>query len=1130
MSCGRVPLEISIVRCRPQKTAAVFVALSVLFVAGRGRAQSDRPRFVILLDDSGSMTQNPAGVSTHGDGSQSQPGCDLDGKSSAGWAYDDSKLYLAKSAVIDTISAFGAAEFALATYSMTLLGQACTTNADCTARVAGSACLSVPGATQKVCAYQDVADYLECPDGTGSGCVKCANPTDTNDFVFDWGSFDCTNGKTCSFPSCIGGQVVVGFPAAGASNLWDIYHWIDGVEDVPPFTASSNRELRAVTQTPLGSALDSIRAWLTDASPTAVGPGAGLLSTSSTARDPRASCRPYSIILVTDGEDTCSPNPVTDPVTAAGAAYRAGVNVYVVGFGTGYSAVLNNMAMAGSGQSRTAYFPSNRSDLAASLGDILMNAIPKPKCNCDATCYDEAAAFPLKGQACTVGIGRCKRQGVYACNTAGDGVVCANAATCGATPLVAGTPVTEQCGILPGCLAPTPADCADENCNGLIDEGLSCACASQPEVCNGKDDNCDGIIDNIAQVPCGLDLGACKPGVTVCGPDNTVVCKGEIGPTPEVCDGIDNDCDGIVDQFARTCYLDGQTGCTYDATANTWTCVGGCKTGLQICSAGTWQACAGAVTPVAEIACDGIDNNCDGRVDENDPSAQDTCYPPATVGCDATTGKCIGQCALGHLACAANKMGTTCVGATTPIAEMCNGKDDDCDGQIDEDFPTLGQACNQASCQGAGVFVCNKAGTDVECTVSGLGPTPEICDGIDNDCDGLIDEAPSPGEPPMPGVGIACGSDIGECKAGVTTCTSGKIVCNAVGPTPEICDGKDNNCNGSIDEGLVPPATSCNPDGIASGQPLLGECRAGTFVCEGSAGWKCEGGVGPTPEICDGKDNNCDGQIDNGAICLAGLVCVGGECIPTCAEGGEQYPCPADRYCKNGACLIRACALHPCAAGLVCQADGTCVDPCSQVTCLPGATCVKGICLDCYSQGCPAGKVCIDRQCQTDPCAGVTCVEKQFCNDGVCTPSCAGVTCDVGQVCAQGACHAAACSQACESNLFCDTATGQCEPKHCVGVACPVGQTCVNTTGRCTDNPCEKVHCGTGKICVVADDGIPDCAIPAVNGIASQASTTGNGVFGCSCGVAGGRPGSRAGFVSLFAVAMAVALRRRQRR
>ena len=359
--------------------SAILVALSAFLVAGRGWAQTDKPRFVILLDNSTSMTENLAGVETHGDGSDAQPGCNIDGKSTAGWPYDDSKLYLAKTAVIDTISAFGAAEFALATYSRTLLGEACSGASDCTSLAAGAACVDVTGAsaTQKYCAYHADTNYKEC--SSGASCVNCANPSDTNDLVFDWGAFDCLYYK-CSFAQgCIGGQVIVGFPSAGTSNLFDIYHWIDGKEDLPPFSATSNREIRAVTMTPLASALDSVRAWLTDASRTNVGAGAGLLSNNSSARDPHAACRPYNIILITDGDDTCSPNS-NDPVNAAGAAFTAGISVYIVGFGTGYSPALNNIAMAGSGQTRPAYFAANRADLTANLGDILMNAIPKPKC------------------------------------------------------------------------------------------------------------------------------------------------------------------------------------------------------------------------------------------------------------------------------------------------------------------------------------------------------------------------------------------------------------------------------------------------------------------------------------------------------------------------------------------------------------------------------------------------------------------------------------------------------------------------------------------------------------------------------------------------------------------------------
>ena len=240
-----------------------------------------------------------------------------------------------------------------------------------------------------------------------------------------------------------------------------------------------------------------------------------------------------------------------------------------------------------------------------------------------------------------MGVGRCKRPGVFACNAAGDGTVCSStgAAICPATPLGPGTPVMEQCGVAPGaCGAPTPEDCADDDCDGQIDEGLSCLC--RPEICNGRDDDCNGVVDDIPTTRLRADGRHLHPGHRPLrarrhGRGQHGL-QGGTGPQTEDCNGLDDNCNGIVDDVAaRACFPTGFMGCTYNASTRSYDCRGQCQPGIQACTMGSWDqsACVGAITPMAEVPCDGRDNNCDGLTDENNPTPNDQCYPVGVTGC-----------------------------------------------------------------------------------------------------------------------------------------------------------------------------------------------------------------------------------------------------------------------------------------------------------------------------------------------------------------------------------------------------------------------------------------------------------------------------------------------------------------
>lgn len=129
------------------------------------------------------------------------------------------------------------------------------------------------------------------------------------------------------------------------------------------------------------------------------------------------------------------------------------------------------------------------------------------------------------------------------------------------------------------------------------------------EICNNIDDDCNGQIDDNVSFQCytgpknTLGVGSCAGGKQTCTAGQWSNCVGEVLPQLEDCNGKDDDCDGQVDEVSsRKCYSGAK------GTEN----VGVCKGGTQTCTAGKWSACAGEVVPSTEV-CDGLDNDCDGK-------------------------------------------------------------------------------------------------------------------------------------------------------------------------------------------------------------------------------------------------------------------------------------------------------------------------------------------------------------------------------------------------------------------------------------------------------------------------------------------------------------------------------------
>ena len=523
----------------------------------------------------------------------------------------------------------------------------------------------------------------------------------------------------------------------------------------------------------------------------------------------------------------------------------------------------------------------------------------------------------------------------------------------------------------------------DGTCSGARKcdaKGLTACSAAKPvpELCNGKDDDCDGDTDeNLAAQPCETKgaVGACK-GQTKCEAGKLTCTAPK--PVAEKCDGKDNDCDGKTDEgcdddgdgycaqgieivgLPAVCTQDAKSCNNSGAALPPW-----CKKGIGDCNDDPSKNGAKMNPAGVELCGDSIDNDCDGLTDlpgeqTKEPKGCKLFYADGdNDGVGAGKGTCL---------CSPSKefnasQNTDCNDKNNKIhpgvKEICgNGIDDNCNNDQNEDGSKnclefwadldgdgFGAGDSKCYCAPKGKFKV-KAKGDCDDKKKNINPkAPELCNTIDDNCNGATDEADAKDckkyyvDSDFDGYGDSkkfkcmCASEKPYTTLQGGDCNDNKYPVNP-GFKERCDDSLDNDCDGKTDE---EGAKNCNDYWLDADKDGYGNPAKKKCLCnKGDVSWytatkakDCNdnpnGGasINPdAPEVCDGKDNDCDKKTDGGCnldgdgYCAAGKKVVGkpkvcpkggGDCNDDPNNGGKfVYPgakevCNGrDDNCKSG--------------------------------------------------------------------------------------------------------------------------------------------------------------------------------------------------------------------------------------